>query len=73
MRAPVTESYPGKAEGRGDGEQGRRSRGQGADREELGEERRGETERAVNSEDGEGWMDCLLAEGKKGKSRRNQY
>lgn len=55
MRARVTESYPGKAEGRG---------GWGARQEESGAggqtgrswERRGETERAVNSEDGkDGW------------------
>lgn len=69
MRALVTESYPGKAEGRGAGEQGRRSRGQGADREELGEERRDR----VGREDGEGWMVEKGTEGKKGKSRRSQY
>ena len=45
MRALVTESYPGKAEGRGAGEQGRRSRGRGQTGRSW--ERRGQTEWAV--------------------------
>ena len=64
MRAPVTESYPGKAE------EGLGSKAGGlGGREELGEERRDRAGR----EDEQGWLAEKGTEGKKGKSRKKQY